>query len=607
MCGIFGYFGSRLAYPLLLNGLQRLEYRGYDSAGLSVIGDGLKTVKAVGKVKNLEERLEAEPVSGKVGIAHSRWATHGIPTEQNAHPHQDCQGKIALVHNGIIDNFKSLKRLLEAEGHTFVSDTDSEVVAHLIEEFYEGELEDAVRKAVLEIEGTYGLVVIHEEEKKMVAARKGSPLVLGIGEDEYFVASDPTAIAEHTRNVIYLEDLNVLTVDESGYRVTDPTNVLVDHKVQEITWEIEEIERGAFDHFMLKEIFEQPARIQDTCRGRMNPFKGEVYLGGLREVSSRLSKARRIIISSCGTSWYAGLVGEYLLESMAKVPVEVEYSTEIVCKEPMLGPEDVMIAVSQSGETADTLTALRFAASRGALTLGMVNVVGSSIARETDAGVFIHVGPEIGVASTKAFTGHLTAFVLLAIYLGGLRGNLDVGKAKRILQELERIPAYIESILARNEEIREIARIYSESSNFLYLGRGINFPVALEGALKLKEVSYIHAEGIPSAEMKHGPISLVDDTMPVLFVLSKGDWSTRVLGNMEEIRARKGRILAIVPEGEERAAEYADHLIRVPEVQELLSPFLNVIPLQMLAYHAAEIRGCDVDKPRNLAKAVTVE
>ena len=607
MCGIFGYFGSRLAYPLLLNGLQRLEYRGYDSAGLSVIADGLKTVKAVGKVKNLEERLKAEPVSGKVGIAHSRWATHGIPTEQNAHPHQDCQGKIALVHNGIIDNFKSLKRLLEAEGHTFVSDTDSEVVAHLIEEFYEGELEDAVRKAVLEIEGTYGLVVIHEEEKKMVAARKGSPLVLGIGEDEYFVASDPTAIAEHTRNVVYLEDLNVLTVDESGYRVTDPTNVLVDHKVQEITWEIEEIERGAFDHFMLKEIFEQPARIQDTCRGRMNPFKGEVYLGGLREVSSRLSKARRIIISSCGTSWHAGLVGEYLLESLAKVPVEVEYSTEVVCKEPMLGPGDVMIAVSQSGETADTLTALRFAASRGALTLGMVNVVGSSIARETDAGVFIHVGPEIGVASTKAFTGHLTAFVLLAIYLGGLRGSLDVGWAKQILKELGRIPAYIDSILARNEEIREIARIYSESSNFLYLGRGINFPVALEGALKLKEVSYIHAEGIPSAEMKHGPISLVDDTMPVLFILSKGDGSTRVLGNMEEIRARKGRILAIVPEGEERAAEYADHLIRVPEVEELLSPFLNVIPLQLLAYHAAEIRGCDVDKPRNLAKAVTVE
>ncbi len=486
MCGIFGYFGSRLAYPLLLNGLQRLEYRGYDSAGLSVIADGLKTVKAVGKVKNLEERLKAEPVSGKVGIAHSRWATHGIPTEQNAHPHQDCQGKIALVHNGIIDNFKSLKRLLEAEGHTFVSDTDSEVVAHLIEEFYEGELEDAVRKAVLEIEGTYGLVVIHEQEKKMVAARKGSPLVLGIGEDEYFVASDPTAIAEHTRNVVYLEDLNVLTVDESGYRVTDPTNVLVDHKVQEITWEIEEIERGAFDHFMLKEIFEQPARIQDTCRGRMNPFKGEVYLGGLREVSSRLSKARRIIISSCGTSWHAGLVGEYLLESLAKVPVEVEYSTEVVCKEPMLGPGDVMIAVSQSGETADTLTALRFAASRGALTLGMVNVVGSSIARETDAGVFIHVGPEIGVASTKAFTGHLTAFVLLGIYLGGLRGNLDVGRAKQILKELGRIPAYIDSILARNEEIREIARIYSESSNFLYLGRGINFPVALEGALKLK-------------------------------------------------------------------------------------------------------------------------
>ena len=607
MCGIFGYFGSRPAYPLLLNGLQRLEYRGYDSSGLSVIGDGLKTVKAVGKVKNLEDRLKAEPLPGKVGIAHSRWATHGIPTEQNAHPHQDCQGKIALVHNGIIDNFKALKRLLEAEGHIFVSDTDSEVVVHLIEEFYEGELEDAVRKAVLEIEGTYGLAVIHEEEKKMVAARKGSPLVLGIGEDEYFVASDPTAIAEHTRNVVYLEDLNVLTVDESGYRVTDSTNVLVDHKVQEITWEVEEIERGAFDHFMLKEIFEQPARIQDTCRGRMNPFKGEVYLGGLREVSSRLSKARRIIISSCGTSWHAGLVGEYLLESLAKVPVEVEYSTEVVCKEPMLGPEDVMIAVSQSGETADTLTALRFAASRGALTLGMVNVVGSSIARETDAGVFIHVGPEIGVASTKAFTGHLTAFVLLGIYLGGLRGNLDIGRAKRILKELGRIPAYIESILARNEEIREIARIYSESSNFLYLGRGINFLVALEGALKLKEVSYIHAEGIPSAEMKHGPISLVDDTMPVLFVLSKGDWSTRVLGNMEEIRARRGRILAIVPEGEERAAEYADHLIRVPEVQELMSPFLNVIPLQLLAYHAAEIRGCDVDKPRNLAKAVTVE
>ena len=607
MCGIFGYFGSRLAYPLLLNGLRRLEYRGYDSAGLSVLDGGVRTLKAVGKVKNLEALLDTCPLAGSVGIAHTRWATHGVPSTQNAHPHQDCSGKIAVVHNGIIDNYKALRTLLESQGHVFTSDTDTEVVAHLVEEFYEGELEEAVRKAMLELEGTYGLAVVHADEHKIVAARKGSPLVLGIGEGEYFLASDPTAIAEHTRNVIYLDDFNVLTLAEDGYRVTDLTKAPIDPKVEKITWEVEEIERGGFPHFMLKEIYEQPSRILDTCRGRMNPSAGEVYLGGLREVSDRLLKARRIVISSCGTSWHAGLVGEYLIESLAKIPVEVEYSTELVCKEPMLGPEDVFIAVSQSGETADTLAALRLASSRGALTLGIVNVVGSSIARQTDAGAYIHVGPEIGVASTKAFTGHLTAFVLLAVYLGRLRGSLEASQASQILTELAAIPAHIERILERNEDIREIARVYSRSSNFLYLGRGINFPIALEGALKLKEVSYIHAEGIPSAEMKHGPISLVDETMPVLFILSKGDGSTRVLGNMEEIRARKGRIVAIVPEGEERATAYADHLIRVPEVHELLSPFLSVIPLQLLAYHAAEIRGCDVDKPRNLAKAVTVQ
>ncbi len=614
MCGIFGYFGSRLACPLLLNGLRRLEYRGYDSAGLSVLAGGvqridnpMQTVKAVGKVKNLEALLDARPLAGSVGIAHTRWATHGVPSVRNAHPHQDCGGKIAVVHNGIIDNFKALRTLLESEGHVFASETDTEVVAHLIEEFYEGELEEAVRRALLEVEGTYGLAVIHAGEDKVVAARKGSPLVLGIGEGEYFIASDPTAIAEHTRNVIYLDDFNVLTVGEGGYRVTDLTKARIDHKVEEITWEVEEIERGGFPHFMLKEIYEQPSRILDTCRGRVNPARGEVYLGGLRDAADRLLRVRRVVISSCGTSWHAGLVGEYLIESLARVPVEVEYSTELVCKEPMLGPEDAFIAVSQSGETADTLAALRLAASRGALTLGIVNVVGSSIARETDAGVYIHVGPEIGVASTKAFTGHLTAFVLLAVYLGRLRGALEAGRAGETLTELAGIPEKIERILERNEEIREIARVYAQSANFLYLGRGINFPIALEGALKLKEVSYIHAEGIPSAEMKHGPISLVDETMPVLFILSRGDGSTRVLGNMEEIRARKGKIVAIVPEGEERATAYADHLIRVPEAHELLSPFLNVIPLQLLAYHAAEIRGCDVDKPRNLAKAVTVQ
>ncbi len=608
MCGIFGYFGSRLACPLLLNGLRRLEYRGYDSAGLSVLsGGGVQTIKAVGKVAELEARLEAGLPAGSAGIAHTRWATHGVPSLQNAHPHGDCSGAIAVVHNGIIDNFKALRQLLESGGHAFASDTDTEVIAHLIEEFYEGELEEAVRRALLEVEGTYGLAVVCAGERKIVAARKGSPLVLGIGEGEYFVASDPTAIAEHTRDVIYLDDFNVLTVDAGGYRVTDLTKVPVDHKVQQITWEVAQIERGGFPHFMLKEIHEQPGRILDTCRGRMDPEAGEVHLGGMREVSGRLRSARRIVVSSCGTSWHAGLVGEYLLESLAKIPVEVEYSTELVCKEPMLGPEDVFIAVSQSGETADTLAALRLAASRGALTLGIVNVVGSSIARQTEAGIYIHVGPEIGVASTKAFTGHLTAFVLLAVYLGRLRDSLEPERAQQALAGLAAIPAHLERILERNEEIRQIARAYAQSTNFLYLGRGINFPIALEGALKLKEVSYIHAEGIPAAEMKHGPISLVDETMPVLFILSRGDGSARVLGNMEEIRARKGRIVAVVPEGEERATAYADHLIRVPQVSELLSPFLNVVPLQLLAYHAAEIRGCDVDKPRNLAKAVTVQ
>ncbi|MBI2504973.1 MAG: glutamine--fructose-6-phosphate transaminase (isomerizing), partial [Candidatus Latescibacteria bacterium] len=561
MCGIFGYFGSRLAYPLLLNGLRRLEYRGYDSAGMAVLADGLHTVKAAGRVKNLEALLEASPLAGSAGIAHTRWATHGVPSEQNAHPHRDCSGQIALVHNGIVDNFKALKQLLESTGHTFASDTDTEVIAHLVEAFYEGDLEEAVRKALLEVEGTYGLAVLHAAERKIVAARKGSPLVLGIGQGEYFIASDPTAIAEHTKNVIYLDDFNVLTVDEEGYRATDLTKVPINHQIQQITWEVEEIERGDFAHFMLKEICEQPSRILDTCRGRMDASRGEVYLGGLREVSGRLAQTRRLIIASCGTSWHAGLVGEYLFESLAKIPVEVEYSTELICKEPMIGPEDTFIAVSQSGETADTLAALRLAASRGALTLGIVNVVGSSIARETGAGVYIHVGPEIGVASTKAFTGHLTALALMAVYLGRLRGTLEAERARQVLAGLERIPAQIESILERGEEIRQVARAYAQHANFLYLGRGINFPIALEGALKLKEVSYIHAEGIPAAEMKHGPISLVDETMPVLFVLSRGDETARVLGNMEEIRARKGRIVAIAPEGEERVAAYADQLI----------------------------------------------
>jgi glucosamine--fructose-6-phosphate aminotransferase (isomerizing) len=607
MCGIFGYFGSRLAYPLLLNGLRRLEYRGYDSAGMAVLAEGVQIIKAAGRVKNLEALLEARPLPGSAGIAHTRWATHGVPSEHNAHPHRDCSGQIALVHNGIVDNFKALKQLLESAGHTFASETDTEVIAHLVEEFYEGDLEEAVRKALLEVEGTYGLAVLHAQERRIVAARKGSPLVLGIGQGEYFIASDPTAIAEHTRDVIYLDDFNVLAVDEEGYRAADLTRVPITHQVQRITWEVEEIERGGFAHFMLKEICEQPSRILDTCRGRMDPSRGEVHLGGLREVAGRLAQTRRLVIASCGTSWHAGLVGEYLIEGLAKVPVEVEYSTELICKEPMIGPEDTFIAVSQSGETADTLAALRLAASRGALTLGIVNVVGSSIARETQAGVYIHVGPEIGVASTKAFTGHLTVLALMAVYLGRLRGTLEPERARQVLAGLEQIPAQIERILERGEEIRQVAGAYAQHANFLYLGRGINFPIALEGALKLKEVSYIHAEGIPAAEMKHGPISLVDETMPVLFVLSRGDETGRVLGNMEEIRARKGRIVAIAPEGEERVASYADQLIRVPETCELLSPFLNVVPLQLLAYHAAEIRGCDVDKPRNLAKAVTVQ
>ncbi|MEW6755012.1 MAG: glutamine--fructose-6-phosphate transaminase (isomerizing) [Candidatus Latescibacterota bacterium] len=607
MCGIFGYFGSRTACPLLLNGLRRLEYRGYDSAGMCVLAAGLRTTKAVGKVANLDAAVRADPPPGSVGIAHTRWATHGVPCERNAHPHHDCTGQIALVHNGIIDNFRALRTLLEAQGHAFSSDTDSEVVAHLIEEFYDGLLEEAVRQALLEVEGTYGLAVVHAAERKIVAARRGSPLVLGIGDGEYFVASDPTAIAEHTRDVVYLDDGNVLTIDAGGYRVTDLERAAVDHRVQQITWEVAEIEKAGFDHFMLKEIHEQPSRILDTCRGRVDPARGEVYLGGLRDVADRLARARRIVIASCGTSWHAGLVGEYLVESLSRMPVEVEYSTEIVCKEPMLGADDVLVAVSQSGETADTLDAVRMARAHGALTLGIVNVVGSSIARETDAGVYIHVGPEIGVASTKAFTGHLTAFVLLAVYLGRLRGCLDAGRAGRVLEEVLGIPGHLERILAQGEAIRQVARTYADSPNFLYLGRGINFPIALEGALKLKEVSYIHAEGIPAAEMKHGPISLVDQTMPVLFILSQGDGTARVLGNMEEIRARKGRIVAVVPEGEERAAPHADHLIRVPPVSELLSPFVNVVPLQLLAYHAAEIRGCDVDRPRNLAKSVTVQ
>lgn len=610
MCGIVGYIGTQEASPLIVSGLKRLEYRGYDSAGVCVVrGSDLHIEKRAGKVADLERLADLGAVTGTLGIGHTRWATHGVPNNINAHPHTDMAGSIALVHNGIIENYLTIKKKLEKAGYSFRSDTDSEVLTVFIGMLYErfGDLEKAVQSALLEVDGTFGIVVISTHDPNLlIAARRGSPLILGVGQNEYVVASDAAAIIAHTRQVVYLQENEMAVVRREGYTTKTIENETTHNAIEEITFELEEIEKGGFDHFMLKEIFEQPTTFQDGFRGRLLLEEGTVRLGGLAKVQDRLRTARRIIITACGTSWHAGLVGEYLIEKLARIPVEVEYASEFRYRNPIIYPDDVVVAISQSGETADTLAAIREAKMKGATVIGMVNVVGSSIARETDAGVYIHAGPEIGVASTKAFTSQLCILTQFALFLGRMR-DLPEKRGKEIAQALSDIPGHISTILETESSIREIASTYASASNVLYLGRGFNFPAALEGALKLKEISYIHAEGYPAAEMKHGPIALIDENMPVVVIAPKDEVYEKVLSTIEEIRARNGRVIAIANEDDDRISTVADHVIRIPTTMSMLSPILASIPLQLLAYHIAVLRGCNVDMPRNLAKSVTVE
>jgi glucosamine--fructose-6-phosphate aminotransferase (isomerizing) len=609
MCGIIGYIGQATALPILVEGLKRLEYRGYDSAGVALLNSGLRIEKCVGKIARFEQHIAKVAAEGSVGIAHTRWATHGEPTNVNAHPHGDCQGKLALIHNGIIENFSALKKELEKRSHTFKSDTDTEVLAHLIEEFYDGNLESAVRAALARVEGTYGLAVIHADEpRRIVGARNGSPLIVGVGSGEYLIASDVSAMLRHTRQVIYLEDLEMVVLGDDGpvfTKIEDGESELA-KETTEIEWNLEMIEKGGFEHFMLKEIFEQPGTIRNAFRGRLLWDDGDAKLGGLNMSHEELSNIKRVVLIGCGTSWHAALLGEYMIEEVARIPVEVEYASEFRYRNPIVEEGTITFVISQSGETIDTLAAMREAKRKGARTLGIVNVVGSTIARESDGGVYIHAGPEIGVASTKAFTSQATVLAILTLLLGRFR-NMSRQEGRRLISALEALPGQIEQILAQDQEIRQIAEAYHHHNNFLYLGRGANFPVALEGALKLKEISYVHAEGYPAAEMKHGPIALIDENMPVVVICTRDSGYSKIVGNIEEVKARKGRIIAVATEGDEEILEKADHVIRIPETLGLFTPILSVVPLQLLAYHIAVLRECDVDRPRNLAKSVTVE
>jgi glucosamine--fructose-6-phosphate aminotransferase (isomerizing) len=618
MCGIVGYVGPRDVQPLLLEGLRRLEYRGYDSAGIAVHAEGQIAVrKAAGKISVLEERLRESPLDGTVGIGHTRWATHGAPTTPNAHPHTDDTGDVALVHNGIIENHEVLRFKLQELGHEFSTDTDTEVLCHLIEEAFEGNLESAVAAALSKVEGAYGLAVMHARDPdKIVVARKGSPLLIGVGEDgqrEVFVASDVAAVIRHTRKVVYLDDGEMAILGRDGFETLDISDFggngtvrPVRKEVSHVDWDLGQIERGGYDHFMLKEIFEQPGTIRDAMRGRLLEEEGMAKLGGLHPLTAVLDRVDRIVITACGTSWHAALVGEYMLEEYARIPVEVEYASEYRYKHPVITDNTLVIAVSQSGETADTLAAMREARKRGGAVMGIVNVVGSTIARETDGGVYIHSGPEIGVASTKAFTGQLTVLALLTLYLARKRG-LSLLRGRELVAALRLLPDQAQAALAQRDLVDRIGEAYYAHSNFLYLGRGYNFPVALEGALKLKEISYIHAEGYPAAEMKHGPIALIDQNMPVVFIAPSDAAYQKVVSNIEEVRARGGRVIAIASEGNASLADKVDHVIPVPSTIDMLQPLLSVIPLQLLAYRIAVLRDCDVDQPRNLAKSVTVE
>ena len=608
MCGIIGYIGSRGATPLLLEGLKRMEYRGYDSAGVAVMnGSGVETRKAAGKISELERALATSPVAGDMGIGHTRWATHGVPNECNAHPHIDCKGNIAVVHNGIIENSGTLKKELIAHGHTFVSETDTEVIAHLIEEAFDGNLEDAVIEALWQIEGTYGIAVVSSKDRnKIVAARKGSPLLIGLGEGEYYVASDVSAILAQTREVVYLDDGDVAVLTRDGYTVLNQRAQQLERRVSKIDWDLDQIERGGFDHFMLKEIFEQPATVENAMRGRLLRDQGTSKLGGLNMTDEELLKFDNILITACGTSWHSALIGEHMLESLARIPVEVEYASELRYRNPIVTEKTLCIVISQSGETADTLAAMREAKARGARTYGIVNVVGSTIARESDGGIYVHAGPEIGVASTKAFTSQVIALLLFTLKLARLR-NLSVVDGKEIIDSMLELPAKIQSILDRAAEIEIIAEEFKNAQNFLYLGRGYSFPTALEGALKLKEISYIHAEGYPAAEMKHGPIALIDENMPVLFIAPHDSVFDKVVSNVQEVKARGGRVVAITTRDEESLHGKLDYEFRIPETKDMLTPVLASVPLQLLAYYIAVKRGANVDQPRNLAKSVTVE
>ena len=608
MCGIIGYVGKNNVVPILMEGLRRLEYRGYDSAGIAVLANGKMSLeKKVGKVAALEPLADKMNADSTIGIAHTRWATHGEPTDANAHPHTDCKGKIAVAHNGIIENYRALKKLLEDRGHKFKTDTDTEVLAHLIEENYDGDLLEAVRFALNDVEGTYGVVVLSlENPRQLVAARNGSPLVVGVGDSEYVVASDVAAILRHTKQVVYLEDGELASVTDDGVQVTTLHKEEVEPKIHEVTWNLEQIEKGGYEHFMLKEICEQPRTLENAFRGRLDKFEWTARLGGLADYLDELQRVKRIILTACGTAWHAALIGEYMLEGIARVVVEVEYASELRYRSPIVDDETLLFAISQSGETTDTLAALREVKRRGAPVFGIVNVVGSTVARETDAGVYIHAGPEIGVASTKAFTSQVMVLGLISLLLGRMRG-LSPQEGKNFISALERIPSQVSKILDSKEKIEKLASDYCDVNNFLFLGRGYNFPVALEGALKMKEISYIHAEGYPAAEMKHGPIALIDQNMPVVFIAIRDGVYEKVLSNIAEVKARRGRVIAIATEGDEEIGESADHVIYVPKTLPSISPLLTVIPLQLLAYYVAVKRNCDVDKPRNLAKSVTVE
>ncbi|WP_420152714.1 glutamine--fructose-6-phosphate transaminase (isomerizing) [Siphonobacter sp.] len=612
MCGIVAYIGHREAYPLIIKGLKRLEYRGYDSAGVALLTDtGLNVYKKKGKVSDLEQSLGEEQLSSHIGIGHTRWATHGEPNDRNAHPHYSHTQKLAIIHNGIIENYGAIKLNLQNKGYAFHSDTDSEVFVNFIEDIQKEtycSLEEAVRLAMQEVVGAYAIVLINREEPgTLIAARKGSPLVIGVGEGEYFFASDATPIIEYTNEVIYLDDFQIAVVREGELTVKNIENIVLSPYIQHIELELEAIEKGGYEHFMLKEIFEQPRSVKDCLRGRVNADEGHLVLGGLREYLDDIAKSQRIVIVACGTSWHAGLVAEYVFEELARIPVEVEYASEFRYRNPIIKEGDVVIAISQSGETMDTLAAIELAKSKGAIILGVCNAVGSSIPRTTHAGAYTHAGPEIGVASTKAFTAQVSVLTLMAIAVARRKGILHEDTFRRFLFELERIPEKIEKVLKNAEKIREISALFSEARNFIYLGRGLNFPVALEGALKLKEISYIHAEGYPAAEMKHGPIALIDEDMPVVFIATRDQSYEKIVSNIQEVKARKGKVIAVVTEGDKLIPTMADHVIEIPITHEVLTPLLSVIPLQLLSYHIAVMRGCNVDQPRNLAKSVTVE